>query len=164
MSFASACSVALTPQPEASEGSILSQPLPTTTPEPSSLYLLREEPVPLRNGQAVPLGDGVDAEVFLAPYPPVGLSAKVDSDIYLVRDTGEPIPDGAVTVVYDMLTMTHGPFEVAFENLGNGHYLATLDFLMFGAWRLDFTIETPEGGRYTLPLAVIVRLPTGAGP
>lgn len=92
----------------------------------------------IRNGGRVELGDGSAVEFYIDPYPPTALHSTMD--IYLTHD-GEPIPDASVDVEFDMLAMLHGPFISAAKDIGGGHHLVTLDYIMFGAWDQLVTIR-----------------------
>ncbi|PJF41569.1 MAG: hypothetical protein CUN54_00775 [Phototrophicales bacterium] len=111
--------------------------------------------VPVNNGEAVPLGDDLQIEVFVSPYPPNSFNADVD--FYLTTTDGEPVTDATFDLEYDMLYMFHGAAEAPFNNLGNGHYLTSLYFLMYGSWTLDTVIEVPNhDDRLTLPMVLYV--------
>lgn len=99
---------------------------------------LNGETVYIRNGSQVFLGDGLAVEIFVDPYPPSTLRTWVD--LYLTRD-GEPVTDASMGIEYDMLAMVHGPFSGVAEKLGGGHYLFTLDYIMFGPWDQAVTIR-----------------------
>lgn len=92
----------------------------------------------VKNGGRIILGDGRVVEVFVDPYPPSTLRAWLD--LYLTQD-GEPIEDASIRIEYDMLAMVHGPFTAVAENVGGGHYLFTLDYIMFGPWDQALTIS-----------------------
>jgi hypothetical protein len=94
--------------------------------------------VNIKNGGKVMLGDGLAAEIFADPYPPTTLTVWVD--LYLTHD-GEPLADEGMGIDYDMLAMVHGPFWGEAENLGGGHYLFKLDYIMFGPWEQTVTIR-----------------------
>ena len=96
------------------------------------------ETVFIRNGGRVELGDDVAVEIYLDPYPPTTLHSVVD--LYLTRD-GEPVTDASIDVEFDMLAMVHGPFVATAKKIGAGHHLATLDYIMFGAWDQFVTIR-----------------------
>ncbi len=96
------------------------------------------ETVYIKNGGQVVLGDGLVAEIFVDPYPPSTLRSWLD--IYLTKD-GEPVTGASIGIEYDMLAMLHGPFWGEADKLGGGHYLFTLDYIMFGAWDQFVTIR-----------------------
>jgi len=96
------------------------------------------ETVYIRNGGRVEMGDGLAVEVYIDPYPPTTLHSILD--VYVTRD-GEPVPDVSVDVEFDMLSMLHGPFNATARDIGAGHHLTTLDYIMFGAWDQFVTIR-----------------------
>lgn len=102
------------------------------------------------------LGDGLSMEVFVDPYPPTRLTTWVD--LFLSRGPGgRPVSDAEVIMEYDMRFMYHGPFKVIGDNLGDGHYLFTLDYIMYGAWDQDLEIHLP--GKTYETTVVIVAFP-----
>ena len=92
----------------------------------------------IRNGGRIEMGDGLEVEVYIDPYPPTTLHSILD--VFVTRD-GEPVPDISVDVEFDMLSMLHGPFAATARDIGGGHHLATLDYIMFGAWDQFVTIR-----------------------
>jgi hypothetical protein len=117
----------------------------------SSRLNVLEEQVFIRNGGQVMLEDGLAVELFLDPYPPTTLRSWLD--FYLTRD-GEPVTDASMGIEYDMFSMYHGPFWGEAEKLGGGHYLFTLDYIMYGAW--DQLVTVRYGGRnYRLPVVIV---------
>ena len=72
------------------------------------------------------------------PIPPTTLHSVLD--VYVTQD-GEPLSDISVDVEFDMLSMLHGPFSATARDIGGGHHLATLDYIMFGAWDQFVTIR-----------------------
>ncbi len=123
----------------------LVRPAPPAGAEPSRLkYLGADGPVEIGNGAAIPLGDALVLEVFVSPYPPTEFATDVD--FYVTTIDGEPVDDADISIVWDMLFMTHGPFFAAPENIGGGHYLAPLEMFMFGPWELDTTVTAPSTG------------------
>lgn len=96
------------------------------------------ETVYIRNGGRIDMGDGLAVEVYIDPYPPTTLHSILD--VYVTRD-GEPVEDISVDVEFDMLSMLHGPFSATARDIGGGHHLATLDYIMFGAWDQFVTIR-----------------------
>ncbi len=109
----------------------------------------------IKNGGKVNLEQGLSVELFLDPYPPTKLRAWLD--LYLTRD-GEPVTDAEAGITYDMLGMFHGPFDFAAENLGGGHYLFTIDYIMFGAWEHQMVVYMPED--YYELLVGVIAFPT----
>lgn len=115
--------------------------------------IFNEERIALRNGGRFNLGDGLSVEVFVDPYPPTRLKAWVD--LYLTREPGgQPVTDAEIIMEYDMLFMYHGPFKAIGDNLGDGHYLFELDYIMFGAWDQGVEIRLPDK-RYETVLIII---------
>jgi hypothetical protein len=109
--------------------------------------------IALKNGGKINLGDGLSMEVFITPYPPAQLTAWLD--LYLTRQPDDqPIKDAEISMEYDMLYMYHGPFKVIGDNLGDGHYLFTMDYLMYGPWDQGVEIRLPDK-RYKTVLIVI---------
>ncbi len=92
----------------------------------------------IKNGGRVVLGDGLTAEIYLDPYPPSDLRSTVD--VYLTRD-GVAVVDAGVEMAYEMLAMAHGPFSAEAKNVGGGHYLIPLDYIMFGPWEQVVTFR-----------------------
>ena len=97
---------------------------------------------PISNGDSVQLTDDVQVEIFIAPYPPDSSSASMD--LYLVTIGGEPVTDAEIRLEYDMLYMFHGASKIDANNLGNGHYLASLDFIMYGPWGFDIIMKLSD--------------------
>lgn len=92
----------------------------------------------IKNGGRVVLGDGLAAEIYLDPYPPSTLRSTMD--VYLTRD-GAALADGGVEIAYEMLAMAHGPFSAEAKKIGGGHYLVSLDYIMFGPWEQVLTVR-----------------------
>jgi hypothetical protein len=92
----------------------------------------------IRNGGRLELGGDLAVEIYLDPYPPTALHSVVD--LYLTRE-GEPVTDASIDVEFDMLSMAHGPFVATAKQIGGGHHLATLNYIMFGAWDQFVTIR-----------------------
>ncbi len=105
----------------------------------------------IRNGGQILLSDGLAAEIFLDPYPPSALRSTMD--VYLTRD-GRALADGGVEVAYDMLAMGHGSVSAEAQNIGGGHYLLPLDYIMFGPWEQIVTIRIGLQ-RIRLPIIVV---------
>ncbi len=117
----------------------------------SSRVNVLDEQIFIRNGGQVVLDDGLAVELFLDPYPPTTLRSWLD--FYLTKD-GEPVTDASMGIEYDMLAMAHGSFWGEAEKLGGGHYLFTLDYIMYGAW--DQLVTVRYGGRnYRLPVVIV---------
>lgn len=113
--------------------------------------IVDDQDVHLRNGAQVLLSDDLTVELFLDPYPPSTLRAWLD--VYLT-DAAGPVPDAEIRIDYDMLAMEHGPFSSESENLGGGHYLFTLDYIMYGAW--DQMVRVKVNGRsFRVPLLLV---------
>ncbi len=113
----------------------------------------------MENGESVQLTDELGVRITLAPYPPVGLSAQVGLDLYLFDPAGEPVRDAAIEISYDMLSMPHGPFQSAISEHENGHYLISLDLIMFGAWGLEIQILPDRAAPARLRIVVVLALP-----
>jgi hypothetical protein len=133
--------------------SVLSRPTPA--PAAAAVYsrlkvLQNDEFVPVPNGGIIPLENDLQAEVFIAPYPPTNFSADVD--LYLTTGDGQPVTEAEINIEYDMMYMNHGPSEAKHVNLGNGHYLISYDFFMYGPWIQDTWIKMPgqESWQYLL--------------
>lgn len=105
----------------------------------------------IRNGGQVVLGDGLAVEIFADPYPPATLTSFLD--FYLTRD-GEPVTDASMGIEYDMLAMVHGPFNSVADNIGGGHYLFKLNYIMFGAWDQTVTVRI-DLERIKLPVVLV---------
>lgn len=97
--------------------------------------------VPLADGGVVPLGNGVELVIDLDPFPADRL--EIDVRYRLQRADGAPIDNAAIDVAWDMRFMLHGPFETRMEAVGDGTYASTFDFIMFGPWYLDTTVDVP---------------------
>jgi len=105
----------------------------------------------IKNGGQVVLGGGRVIEIYLDPYPPTTLRTYMD--VYL-EENGEPLDDAGIGMEYDMLAMVHGPFFGEAEKVGDGHYLLTLDYIMFGAWDQTVTIRIGLD-RIRVPVVVV---------
>lgn len=139
--------VAASPQPKR-EGPWVPE---SSVADSSSRVNVLEEQIFIRNGGEVVLDDGLAVELFLDPYPPTTLRSWLD--FYLTKD-GEPVTDASMGIEYDMLAMAHGSFWGEAEKLGGGHYLFTLDYIMYGAW--DQLVTVRYGGRnYRLPVIIV---------
>ena len=88
---------------------------------------------------------------FRRPVPPATLRTWMD--FYLTQN-GEAITDASMGIEYDMLAMVHGPFWGEAENIGGGHYLFTLDYIMFGPWDQTVTIRIGQQ-RIRLPVVLV---------
>lgn len=113
--------------------------------------IVDDEDVHLRNGARVLLSDDLTVELFLDPYPPSTL--RVWLDVYLT-DAGGPVLDAEMRIDYDMLAMEHGPFTSESENLGGGHYLFTLDYIMYGAWDQMVRVKVNDRS-FRVPLLLV---------
>ena len=106
------------------------------------------------------LTDELGVQITVDPYPPSGLAAQVVLDLYLFDPAGEPVRDAAIEISYDMLSMPHGPFQPAVREQESGHYLTSLDLIMFGNWGMEIEIlPTNAAGPARLRIVVIVTLP-----
>lgn len=106
------------------------------------------------------LTDDLGVRITVDPYPPSGLSAQVVLDLYLYDSAGEPVRGAAIQIFYDMLSMSHGPFQPASREQESGHYLASLDLIMFGNWGMEIEILEPNGTTpIRLRIVVVVELP-----
>jgi hypothetical protein len=92
------------------------------------------------NGEPVSLGGGFEVTVALDPYPADRFDVTVD--FALSRD-GVPVSDATFDTTWDMTFMYHGPFETRHLPTGGG-YSADYEFFMFGPWRLDTVVTTPD--------------------
>lgn len=106
--------------------------------------------VPLRNGDLVKLKGGLDAGVFVDPFPPS--AARSLLDLHLLKE-GQPVPDAEVNMVNDMVSMAHGAFKADGKSAGDGHYHFSLKYPMVGVWRQRITIRA-AGQHYELPMIV----------
>lgn len=131
------------------------------TPLPSQLYvILADEPVPVENGEQVELSEDLDLQITVDPYPPHGLSAHAVVDLHLTRPGGRPVDNAQIEVRYDMFTMVHGPFEPQIIARDDGHYLFSLEMIMYGAWELNTAIRVPnDPTTHQLTIAVILTPP-----
>ena len=136
-------------------------PSPTSTESPSQLYLiLGGEPAPIENRESVQLTDALQVQITLDPYPPIGLSAQAVLELYLSDPAGQPVPGAAIQITYDMLSMAHGPFQPPTIEQESGHYLTSLNLLMFGPWGMEIEILEPNGTEaIRLRIVVVVELP-----
>ena len=106
----------------------------------------------IKNGGRVNLANGLSAELFLDPYPSTRLTVMLN--VYLTR-RGQPVSNASVSAAYDMKGMAHGPFGSQAKNLGNGHYLFTMDYIEFGSWEHKLVIYLPED-HYELAVGLVV--------
>jgi hypothetical protein len=136
-------------------------PSPGPTETPSQLYaILGGEPVPIENGESVQLTDALGVQITIDPYPPIGLSAQPVLDLYLSNPVGQPVRGAAIEITYDMLSMAHGPFQPPTIEQEGGHYLTSLDLLMFGPWGMEIEILEPnDAPAVRLRIVVVVALP-----
>lgn len=100
--------------------------------------MLNGQTIYIKNGGQVVLGYGLAVEIYVDPYPPSALRSTMD--FYLTRD-GQGLADSGIGIDYEMLAMAHGPFSAEAKKIGGGHYLVTLDYIMFGAWEQNVTIR-----------------------
>ena len=117
----------------------------------SSRINVLDDQIFIRNGGEVRLGEDTAIEVFVDPYPPSTLTSWLD--IYLTRD-GEPVADASMGIEYDMLAMAHGPFWDEADNIGGGHYLFSLQYIMYGAWDQMITVRIGLE-RHRFPLVLV---------
>lgn len=97
--------------------------------------------IPLRNGGRIDLAGGLAAEVYLDPYPPA--RSDVWLDLHLIRAaTGKPVRDASGTTSYDMATHSMGPWSAAAKSTGDGHYLYSMHYIMYGDWGHLLRIQT----------------------
>ncbi|MGH2619189.1 MAG: hypothetical protein ACRDHG_01285, partial [Anaerolineales bacterium] len=130
----------------AQPGEHTASPSPGPTESPSQLYvILGGEPVPIENRESVQLTEALGVQITMDPYPPVGLSAQSVLDLYLFDPAGQPVRGAAIEIIYDMLSMAHGPFQPPTIERDSGHYLTSLDLLMFGPWGMEVEILEPTG-------------------
>ncbi len=131
------------------------------TENPSQLYLILDgEPTPIENGESVQLTDDLAVQITVDPYPPIGLSVQPLLDLYLFDPAGRPVRGAAIEITYDMLSMAHGPFQPRTIEQESGHYLTSLDLLMFGPWGMEIEILMPSGtAAVQLRIVVFVELP-----
>lgn len=97
-----------------------------------------DEQIGIPNGGAIPLGNDLQLEVFLAQFPPTSFTA--DIDFYLTTTTGDPVTDADLTISWDMLVMSHGLLVTEPQDIGGGHYLASFRFVMYGPWEFDISV------------------------
>lgn len=115
--------------------------------------LVRGRRIPLRNGGRVILGRDLTVELFLDPYPPTKLRAWLD--LYVTRGRkAKPVTNASASMDYGMHYMYHGTFKASAKNVGRGHYLFTLNYLMYGGWDQLVTIRTGSK-TYELPILVV---------
>lgn len=136
------------------QGSILQVPPQSVaaTAADRRMYIpLNSNRVYIRNGGRIDLGDGYAVEIYVDPFPPRTLKGSMD--FYLTRD-GQPVIDAGMEIAYDMLAMAHGPFSDESENIGGGHYLFNLNYIMFGPWDQTITVRI-ELRRIKVPLVLV---------
>lgn len=112
--------------------------------------------IPIRNGGLVHMGDGLDAEVFIDPYPTDSLTAWLD--LYLEMD-GRPVSDARTVILYDMWSMSHGPYVGKSDAATDGHYVFRLDYIMFGAWEQVLEIRMPGTDEVQYLTVIVVAVP-----
>ena len=116
-------------------------------------YELDEVQIEIPNHGLVPLADDLVLEVGVSPYPPT--TFDLDVELILRTAAGEPVTDAAISTVWDMSIMYHGPFNTEFTSSGDGRYTAFFDLFMVGPWELDLTISVPRAGN---PQQVTIRV------
>ena len=112
--------------------------------------------VPIRNGGLVHLAGGLDAEVFVDPYPTDNLTAWID--LYLELD-GKPVSDAHTVILYDMWSMGHGPYVGKSDAATDGHYVFRLDYIMFGAWEQVLEVRMPGSDEVERLTVIVVAVP-----
>lgn len=112
--------------------------------------------IPIRNGGLVHLGGGLDAEIFIDPYPTDSLTAWLD--LYLEMD-GRPVSDARTVILYDMWSMGHGPYVGKSDAATDGHYVFRLDYIMFGAWEQVLEIRMPGTDEVQYLTVIVVAVP-----
>lgn len=116
--------------------------------------------MPIENGESVQLTESLGVQITVDPYPPIGLSARPVLDLYLFDPVGQPVRGAAIEINYDMLSMAHGPFQPSTIEQESGHYLTSLDLLMFGPWGMEIEILEPNGtSPVQLRIVIVVELP-----
>lgn len=124
----------------------------TTETDPRLGFVIEGDAVAIANGGRVPLGEGKLAEVFLAPYPP---DWQTDLHLYLLNGGDfSPITDVEVDLVYEMTYMDHGIDKLAGTQVGDGHYVLPLSFVMYGDWNVDTIVDLPKEGKKRLRFVV----------
>lgn len=84
-----------------------------------------------------------DLLVWLSSTPAQPVAGDAQLDAFVTDRAGEPISGLKVTYDADMTNMSHGPYLVATEPAGNGHYAGDVHFSMPGPWRVNTIIERP---------------------
>ncbi len=84
-----------------------------------------------------------DVQVWLSSSPEEPVTGNAQLDALLLNRDGQPLSDARVTFDTDMTNMSHGPYLVAAEPSGAGHYTGTVRFSMAGPWRVITIIERP---------------------
>jgi hypothetical protein len=77
------------------------------------------------------------------PYPPMISHPETLSIKLALSDSQQPITNALVTLTSNMETMDMGIDQVEAQSLGNGMYLASVQFLMSGPWRVQVVISLP---------------------
>jgi len=108
-------------------------------------YETEGRPEIIDNGGTIPVADDLQMTMTVSPYPPTTFDLEVD--LFMKTAAGEPVSDVSVVASWDMMVMEHGPYETPFTNLGNGHYVTSFDFFMFGPWRMTFEVTSIADGR-----------------
>ena len=116
--------------------------------------------MPIENGRSVQLTESLGVQITVDPYPSIGLSAQPVLDLYLFDSAGQPMRGAAIEISYDMLSMAHGPFQPTTIEQEGGHYLTSLELLMFGPWGMEIEILEPSGAApVRLRIVIVVELP-----
>lgn len=123
-------------------------PLTVRSLWPGSSAQARE---PERGAPAAVLPEGTLGEtvrvgnllVSLAIAPGQPLVGQNGVDAFVTDVAGQPVKDARVTFDIDMTNMSHGPYLVDGQCLGNGHFTNKANFSMAGPWRVHVLIETP---------------------
>jgi hypothetical protein len=84
-----------------------------------------------------------DLLAWLSSDPARPVQGEAAIAAYLVGIDGQPIADAKVTFDTDMTNMSHGPYLVEAQPVGNGQYVARVHFSMPGPWRVIAIVERP---------------------
>ena len=79
------------------------------------------------------------------PNPPLTTQMTTLSIQVLLNASQQPVTNAHVKLVSNMETMDMGIDQVEAQSQGNGIYLASVQFLMSGPWRVQVVISLPEG-------------------
>lgn len=91
-------------------------------------------------GETVKAGNLLVSLAIVPGQPVVGQNSV---DVFVGDAAGQPVKDATVTFDIDMTNMSHGPYLLAGQSLGNGHFTNQANFSMAGPWRVHVLIETP---------------------